>query len=130
MTIIDGQRCRLILYWTNPRSGSRVSRRRRAHDSQCAGCHRVNWIICRSRPIMAKVCAKKLSGESAKREVPDPVARSTQLQVAACSQDGVNPPDISITPKNTKPINPKFVPYSHWLCHVSSIAPPTEPCVG
>src|SRR3954453_95908 len=62
------------MHWTNPRSGSRVSRRRRAHDSQCAGCHRVNWIICRSRPIMAKVCAKKLSGESAKREVPDPVA--------------------------------------------------------
>src|SRR3954447_17201959 len=61
-------------YWTNPRSGSRVSRRRRAHDSQCAGCRRVNWIICRSRPIMAKVCAKKLSGESAKREVPDPAA--------------------------------------------------------
>src|SRR5690242_19885106 len=64
----------LIECWTNPRSGSRVSRRRRAHDNQCAGCHRVNWIIYRSRPIMAKVCAKKLSGESAKREGPDTAA--------------------------------------------------------
>ena len=59
---------------TNPRSGSRVSRRRRPHDNKCAGCHRGDWIIRRSRPIIATVCAKKLSGRSAKSEVPDTVA--------------------------------------------------------
>jgi hypothetical protein len=34
----------------------------------------VDWIILRSRPIIAKVRAKKLSGESARREVPDTAA--------------------------------------------------------
>jgi hypothetical protein len=61
-------------HWTNPRSGSRVSRRRRPHDNKCAGCHRGDWIIRRSRPIIATVCAKKLSGRSAKSEVSDTVA--------------------------------------------------------
>src|SRR5271169_5392901 len=33
-----------------------------------------DWIIRRSRPIIATVCAKKLSGRLAKSEVPDTVA--------------------------------------------------------
>jgi hypothetical protein len=46
-----------------------------------------------------------LSGESAKREVPDTVAPTHSPQVAARLQRWMNPLDISITPKSTKPIN-------------------------
>src|SRR6185437_7776675 len=57
----------------NPRSGSRVFRRRVAHGSACAGCGLAGLDHRWARPTMAKVCARKLSGESAKREVPDTV---------------------------------------------------------
>src|SRR5689334_6544914 len=59
--------------WTNPRSGSRVFRRRVAHGSACVGCGLAGLDHCRACPTMAKVCARKLSGEAAKREVPDTV---------------------------------------------------------
>ena len=65
---------RLYATWYNPRSGSRVSRRRRAHDNKCAGSTVLGWMIRPLRPTIAKVRAKKLSSVSAKTEVPDAVA--------------------------------------------------------
>ena len=60
--------------WTNPRSGSRVSLRPHPATTSVLAATGVDWIIRRLRPIIAEVCAKKLSGESAKREVPDTAA--------------------------------------------------------
>jgi hypothetical protein len=60
--------------WTNPRSGSRVSQRPHPSDNKCAGCHRGGLDHPAVRPIIARVCAKTLSGEPAKGEVPDTAA--------------------------------------------------------
>ena len=68
----------------------------------------VDWISRRSRPIIAKVCAKKLSGKSAKGRFLTLPHRPTQPQVAACLQRWVNPPEISIIPKHTIPNIPNF----------------------
>ena len=66
--------------------------RRRPHDNKCAGCHRGDWIIRRSRPIIAMVCAKKLSGRSAKSEVPDTVAPTHSTASLRSAQNLQSPP--------------------------------------
>src|SRR5690349_18987822 len=54
--------------------------------------------------------------------------RPTQPKVVVRSQRWVNPPDISIAPKQAKPINPKSVPHSRWLClcHATSLRRPSH----
>jgi hypothetical protein len=55
--------------------------------------------------------------------------RPTQPQVAARSQRWVNPPDISIAPKQAKPIKSKIRATLALVVPVSrDITPPPQPC--
>jgi hypothetical protein len=121
----------ISVYWTNPRSGSRVSRRRRAHDNKCAGFHRVALDDPPIASYNAKVCAKKLLGASAKRKVPDTAAptysTASRGPFAALGEFSryFNHPKTYKTHKLK--IRATLAPVVLVSPH---IAPPLEPCHG
>jgi hypothetical protein len=91
----------------------------------------VDWIIRRSRPIIAKVCAKKLSAESAEREAPDtavPTHSTASRGPFATSGESsryFNHPKIYKTHKLKI-----RAPLARVVVVLPHIAPPTEPCHG
>jgi hypothetical protein len=87
-----------------------------------------HWIVRQSRPIISEIRAKKLSGGSAAREIPDTGApthlTASRGPFATLGETSryFNHPETNNTHK------PKSVPHSRWLslCHLTSHPPPEQ----